>query len=194
MAFQGDTIAYIDQGLESDDHVVSLKKSQVQAKFLKFVAEWHEKEQYKYKEQLIKNSGLGKYVLAVEMKDMRSFCSEMSETIKQRPISYIPILEGALKELYASIQNIPISQAPDFQLQISSDELPQPLRTLKSNQIGNLINVSGIIINSGKTMLRGKKMKAICIGCGHELSIELSSGIEGANLPFFCTKPRTQGE
>lgn len=83
--------------------------------------------------------------------------------------------------------------APDFQLQLSSNEIPQALRTLKSNNIGSLINVSAIVINSGKTTLRGKKIIAKCRGCNHEKVFLLTSGFDGVTLPFLCQRSNDAG-
>jgi DNA replication licensing factor MCM5 len=95
---------------------------------------------------------------------------------------------------YTSIHTMPQGiEPPYFQLQLSSNEVPQALRTLKSSNIGSLINVSAIVINSGKTTLRGKKIIAKCKGCGHTREYILTCGYEGVSLPFICGKPREAG-
>jgi DNA replication licensing factor MCM5 len=95
--------------------------------------------------------------------------------------------------LYHSLVLLPESEeAPHFQLQIVSNEEPKMLRTLKSNDLGALINVNGIIINSGKTLLRGKHVVARCKGCNHEKTYVLTSGFEGIQLPFFCQRQKDQ--
>ena len=48
--------------------------------------------------------------------------------------------------------------------------------------------MNGIIINSGKTTIRGKKIVASCRQCGHEKMYTMSYGFEGLNLPLFCEK------
>jgi DNA replication licensing factor MCM5 len=84
-------------------------------------------------------------------------------------------------------------EPPYFQVQLSSNEMPQALRTLKSSHIGSLINVSAIIINSGKTTLRGKRVIAKCKGCSHLKEYFLTTGYEGVSLPFICARPREAG-
>jgi DNA replication licensing factor MCM5 len=84
-------------------------------------------------------------------------------------------------------------EPPYFQVQLSSDESPQALRTLKSSHIGSLINVSAVVINSGKTTLRGKRVLAKCKGCGHTKEYFLTSGYEGISLPFICNRPTEAG-
>ena len=124
---------------------------------------------------------------------MKNFCLDMAEAVKHQPMSYLPVLEEAVKEVYAKLYPTKAENAPTFQLQISSEELPQPLRTLKSSHLGTLINVSGIIINSGKTMLRGKSVTLQCRGCEHKITRILSTGVEGVQLPFFCERRKDQG-
>lgn len=62
------------------------------------------------------------------------------------------------------------------------------LRSLKSDSLGRLINVNGIIINAGKTVLKGRKVLARCKGCEHEKLVIVNKGLSGVSLPFFCER------
>ena len=84
-------------------------------------------------------------------------------------------------------------ECPNFQLQIVSPETAAPLRALTSANIGTLINVNGIIINSGKTTIRGKRVVARCRQCGDEKIYTLTYGFDGIELPYFCQKSKREG-
>lgn len=103
------------------------------------------------------------------------------------------ILEAALLEAYLGMNNTDLGGPVDrnvkhIQLQIASAENIQPLRKLTTQSLGKLINVTGIIINSGKTTLRGRRVKAVCKDCKNSKFIELTTGFEGVQLPRFCEK------
>lgn len=57
---------------------------------------------------------------------------------------------------------------------------------LKSKNIGQLINIGGIIINSGKSLLRGRKIEIRCRTCGNEQTMFIEKGMMGVNLPYYC--------
>lgn len=77
---------------------------------------------------------------------------------------------------------------PEFQVNIKSNEHPKALRSLKSDHIGKLINVNGIIVNAGKMQLRGKMIKLRCKNCGHEKNVTIECGMGGFASPFFCER------
>lgn len=98
-------------------------------------------------------------------------------------------------ELLSSYDSSYLDDNVEFQVQINSKENPQSLRSLKSENIRRLINVNGIIINAGKTILKGKKVIAKCKGCEHEKIFLVDKGFHGVNLPFFCEgDTRNQGQ
>ena len=86
---------------------------------------------------------------------------------------------------------------PNFQVNIISNENPKPLRALKSEHIGKLININGIIVNAGKLLLKGKKVRLVCGTCGHTKQLIVEAGMCGFSKPFFCEKsgiPIAQGD
>lgn len=96
MAFEGDIISFADQGLSNDDNRLHSKNNSiVQMKFFKFIMDWSHNGDFRYKEQLISNAGLGRYHLKVELADMEAFDQELTSLVRHRPINFIPIMEKA---------------------------------------------------------------------------------------------------
>ena len=131
---------------------------------------------------------MGDYFLNIDLSDIENYDYSLCKKIRDMPLSHINNLEKATAELYAEYnQNFDPTEL-DFQIQIVSKENAKPLRALKSKDIGKLINVNGIIINAGKTLLRGRSVKLRCRACGHEMTIFVEKGLSGINIPFFCQR------
>ena len=146
-----------------------------------------------YKDQQKANVALHKHFLKVNLSDIEQFDHGLCNLIRERPIKLMSVLEAALLEAYHSMNSTDLGGSVDksikhIQLQISSTENIQPLRALTTQSLGKLINVTGIIINSGKTSLRGRRVKAVCKDCQNTKFFELTTGFEGINLPQFCER------
>ena len=48
-----------------------------------------------------------------------------------------------------------------------SEENPKRMRGLKSEDVGKLIKIQGLIINAGKVLIKGKTVILKCKYCGH---------------------------
>jgi hypothetical protein len=57
--------------------------------------DWSHKGDFRYKEQLINNAGLGRFYLKVDLADMEAFDQELTLLVRHRPINFIPIMEKA---------------------------------------------------------------------------------------------------
>ena len=134
------------------------------------------------------NGGLGEYFVNIDLSDIENYDYSLCQRIREMPLSHINNLEKATSDLYGEYNQNFNPDELDFQIQITSKENAKPLRALKSKDIGKLINVNGIIINAGKTLLRGRKVKLRCRSCGHEMTVIVEKGLSGINVPFFCQR------
>ena len=67
------------------------------------------------------------------------------------------------------------------------------LRDLKSNLVGQMIVVPGIITNASRTAIRAAKVVVRCRNCGHEKIIPVGTGYSGVSIPRTCDNMRNPG-
>lgn len=139
-----------------------------------------------YRNQLIDNGGLGDYFISVDLADLDAYDFKLTQKIRDNPSAHLANMERVAAEVYATYNTDFDPNEISFQVQIVSKQNSMPLRDLKSKLINKLINVNGIIINAGKTLLKGTKIKIRCRTCGHEQLKVISKGLNELKMPYFC--------
>lgn len=191
--FDGGEIFYSDQNQVISQPILNDPMQSLNdglLRFRKFLREWQVNQQYIYREQIKDNAANHNYYIEVDFDDLNNFDSIISQQIRFRPADYQPIFEQAVHEVYSGLANIPIESIPRFQVQIFSNENPKLLRELKSNLLHQLITVSGIIVNSGKAQLKGRKIVLQCKACRHTKILEVGCGLASINMPRYCESNR----
>lgn len=56
--------------------------------------------------------------------------------------------------------------------------------------VGKLVVVPGIIVASGKPVIKAKVIVAQCKGCQNKITLRVGPGFGGVNLPRVCSVPR----
>ena len=163
------------------------------SRFKKFLREWQTNQSYIYRDQLKDNVANTNYVLEVDFDDINNFDSILSHQLRSKPSEFHPIFEKAVKEVYASLANIPIETIPDFQVEVFSYENPRLLRELNATYLNQMVTVSGIVVNANKSQVRAKKLTVKCKGCGDRRNIDLPPGISYLSIPRMCQAPRDNG-
>lgn len=143
-------------------------------------------DEYIYRKQLISNGGLGNYFISIELEDLEAYDFNLTDKFRLQPLSHLEGLEESAAELYATYNTEFDPSSTSFQIQITSKENSMPLRDLKSQLINRLINVNGIIINAGKTLLKGTKITIKCRSCGHQKLSLVPKGLNELKMPYFC--------
>jgi len=152
MSLEADEIFYADQNL-ANEQPDTFNSNEVLKKFKHFLREWTVENQFIYRDQLVNNCSLEKPFVSVNLGDVESFDFRLSCELRGKPLAHIPILERAAQELYGSFDiHRTAKDLPSFQINILSNENPKALRALKSEHIGKLININGIIVNAGKML------------------------------------------
>ena len=75
---------------------------------------------------------------------------------------------------------------------IRSDDHPLKIRSIKSQMIGRLFVVSGIIISTTKPYIKASALKVQCRNCNHVRVIDVPPG-EFPFVPHFCEGSVGQG-
>jgi len=191
--YDGQEIFYADQNQASINPAI-VNPLQVLteglSRFKKFLREWQTNQSYIYRDQMKDNVANNTYILEVDFDDISNYDTILSHQLRNNPADFHPIFEKAVKEVYASLANIPIESIPDFQVQIFSFENPKPLRELKSSCLNQLITVSGIIVNANKAQIRAKKLTVKCRQCNDRRIIDVNPGFSFLNIPRTCQAPR----
>lgn len=105
----------------------------------------------------------------------------------------IPILEESLKSLYLSLKIVENHEDVEtFQIILHSDEIPRPLRELRSDNIGQLVKVQGIVIQISDSMIKGLNLKLACRFCNHNLWLKVEHGYASVNFPTKCENNNQQ--
>ena len=183
---QGDEIFFVDQNLgnQNDNNLTAHKLS---LQFQEFLKEWHVENSFVYREQLLHNGELENYYIKINFEDIETFDLKLSMELRSKPMYHLPLLEEAVNKLYGSINiNKTIDELPKFQVQIVSGENPKKIRDLKSEDIGNLTKIDGIVINAGEVLIKGKEVVLECKSCGHQKHLILEHGISGIIAPSKC--------
>jgi len=74
----------------------------------------------------------------------------------------------------------------NWQVQISSNQEPMALRHLKSELIGKLVTVKGIIVNASKNFIKGRVIAIQCKQCQNMKFLDIGCGLDGIVLPRIC--------
>jgi len=196
---ESEQIFYSDQNLASDPRgqtFLDQRKythEEVATKFKQFIRDWTCKNSYIYREQLLANYTHNNYYIRVDLDDINNFDIKLGSLISEQPLEYHQDLERATKEALSSlILNIDI-EVPNFQVQLISDQNPKALRQLKSDLLGKLITVRGIITSANKVQLKSKRMSLQCKNCSYKKWVDVGPGIPSFSIPRFCDKSNEPG-
>jgi len=199
MFSEGDQIFYSDQNLASGASGQSFLEQrkytheEVATKFKQFIRDWTFKNSYIYREQLVANYTHNNYYLKVDIDDINNFDIKLGSLISEQPLEYHQDLERATKEALSSLIMSMDVEVPNFQVQLTSDQNPKALRHLKSDLLGKLVTVRGIITSANKVQLKSKKMSLECKNCGNKKIIAVGPGIPSFSIPRFCDKTTERG-
>ena len=184
----------MDQGMIGDN-VEQLGQLEMNRKFKNFLHTWQIDNEFVYRKQLISNGQLGEYYLRVSMEDLKIYDEKIASDVRYKPMFYTPLLERAIKELYAKYNpNCDLFSLSDFQLQLVSSENPRYLRSLKSDQIGQVVHITGIIISAGSIQIKALNVIMKCGSCKTEKRESVEKGLNGFYLPAFCDINKNTGD
>lgn len=196
--FEGPNVFYSEQNLQYGnnaqdsasgspiDHNLALKLFKV------FVKSWSENNQLVYRNQLIDNAENENYILSINVNALSKFSEQLYSELCKHPSEFLPVFEQATKELYQEFKNN--DQSPNFQIQLYSDEIPKPLRYLKSSVLNELVTIQGIIVNISRIFIRSSVLAVQCTNCKHTLFIKVQMGMGSIMVPRMCQAAQDQAQ
>ena len=152
---------------------------------------------YVYRDQLKRKYNLQQYNLEVDLEDLTSFDEKLRDLVLKQPADYLPLFEDGAKEGADEITHPrPADQADvqDIQVMIySSSAIPSGIRTLKSDQVAQLVHLPGIVIAASGIKAKATKIAIQCRTCQNLINdIKVNPGLEGYALPRKCTTDQPQ--
>lgn len=197
MSFDGEQIFYTDQNLASNNQAdVDARfytNEEVLNKFKYFLKEWTKANTFIYRDQLLSNAASGKFFVKVDLDDINNFDTKLGSQVSNRPLDFHSTLEQAATETYCQLTLIELSEIKSFQVQIISEQQPVPLRNLKSDLLGKLVTVQGIITSASKVQIKAKHLTLKCKNCGDIKHMDIAKGLASFFLPRICAKAAEPG-
>ena len=191
--FEGDQVYYANQNF-NQGHNDGSSPIEIARKFEAFIKNWNVQNEFIYRDQLIKNGSMNDFSIRVSLLDLEYFDFKLSVEIRSKPFTNLPVLEKAAKELYLSFDlNRKSSDVPDFQVQFISSQEIRRIRNIKSEDIGKIVSLTGIIIKSSRVLLKARKIVLQCKKCKHLKELDVDHGFVSMSIPVFCERPRGIG-
>merc|ERR1719310_1869071 len=195
----------------ADGQEYEVEPDQLASKFKKFIKEFKYRAPdagsanigtMKYRDQFQQNCVQGYYYLEVNLNDIDTPDSDgevLAHCLKQRPSTYLPVCERALKELYVELvkkegDDLP-SKAPSIQLMLTYDidlegsfgtMKPLKIRQLCSDQVEKLCVIQGIVVSARKSRHKARKVCLKCSNCENYREIYVAAGFNAAHIPAAC--------
>merc|ERR1719253_2489301 len=156
----------------------------------------------KYREMFQNNVDQGYYYLEINLNDLDKLGPDgevLAHCLKQRPSTYLPVCERALKEPYIELvkkenDDLP-SKAPGIQLMLTYDidlegsfGTMKPLKTrqLTSDQVEKLVVIQGIVVSARTSRHKARKVCLKCSNCENYREITVGAGFTAAHVPGQC--------
>lgn len=197
MSFDGEQIFYTDQNLAgnvpSDLQDRIYTNEEVLNKFKYFLKEWTKANTFIYRDQLKSNAAAGKYFIKVDLDDINNFDMKLGWQVSRRPLEFHSILEQAATEVYCQLTPYDQKDLKTFQVQIISEQQPVPMRHLKSDLLGRLVTVQGIITSASKVQVKAKTLVIRCRNCGDTKRLDIGKGFASFLIPRMCAKAANPG-
>lgn len=127
--------------------------------------------------------------VTVSIDSIMGYDNQLGHLIFNEPERCLELFEQAITKYAREITD----DVPQIQVLLTTKAEPTPLRQIDSNLIKKLIVVPGLVISTTPVSSRATKIKAVCSGCGHVLTIECKNS--GFSLPRKCQrqKPKEGG-
>lgn len=194
MNLDGDQVFFVDQNL-GNAPTDTLTPQELKNRYKEFLREYMVDNEYVYRHHLVSNGGLDNFYIRIDLEDLDKYDMKIAMELRSKPISTLPLLEEATKELYKAFD---MGQGeryvPDFQVQILSNGNPKQLRGLKSEDIGSVIKLQAIIVNSSKVVIKGRVVTLECRFCGHEKRMIQEHGFTSLKMPRYCETKVNKGD
>ncbi|CAG8496598.1 643_t:CDS:10 [Diversispora eburnea] len=160
-----------------------------ESKFYNFVDQFRVEEHFVYREKIKRNAEGRKFNLVVQMDHLDEADRNLSDKLKSNPADILPLFETAVTNLAKKL--LQDESILLFQVLLRSNDSIQDLRKLNSNNISQLVRVSGIIIAATNLTAKATHIQIMCKTCRQYKMIHVAGGFSGIQLPRSCDSDPT---
>uniref|UniRef100_A0A914E9H7 DNA replication licensing factor MCM5 n=1 Tax=Acrobeloides nanus TaxID=290746 RepID=A0A914E9H7_9BILA len=185
---------FAQDGYQDEGREMLAEYKQTAEQFKKFIREYTVGGfGFIYREQLKRNCNLGEYFLEVNFGDLKLYDEQAAMKLKNAPLRFTSALEAAAKEVAYMLtssekkEDIKEDNMQDIQVHVNYNDMPIPIRKLKSTDVSKLVKISGIIVAASQVRSRAIMASLQCRTCRHTIKdIKIKPGLEGFQLPRTC--------
>ncbi|CAG8549978.1 160_t:CDS:10, partial [Acaulospora colombiana] len=163
----------------------------IESKFYNFVDQFRVEEHFIYRyyeilklEKIKRNAEGRHYKLDVQIEHLDEVDRSLSDKLKASPAEVLPLFEMAVQNL--AKQLLSDESIPSFQILLRSKDTIQNLRKLSSDNISQLVHVSGIIIAATNLTAKATHIQIMCKTCRQYKTMPVAGGFSGIQLPRAC--------
>jgi DNA replication licensing factor MCM5 len=171
-----------------------LPASETQRIFKDFIRTFRDKHRFIYREKLLQNYRRRKYFLEVKVKDLNSYDPRLLEILQKEPNKVINLFEHALRVVVSELLMTPLLEISNFQVLLSSSQNCVRMRDLGATDVNALLQISGIVISSGRSTAKAHTVTLRCRSCGDSISVKCTEPYQGISIPRKCRKSQNVRE
>ncbi len=159
----------------------------VRERFYEFLRSFRDRSGYKYQERIKQMIAMGQRSLIVDFNDLYVFDTQLARTFIEQPDHALRQASEALREAVAQESPEYAEQAPRLKVRLRGLPRPTPLRKIRSDHIGKLVMIEGILVRATKP--KEKIVKARFLHCTDEGCHEFDWPPEGEIREETLEKP-----
>jgi DNA replicative helicase MCM subunit Mcm2 (Cdc46/Mcm family) len=142
---------------------------------------------YKYREALADMASAGRVSLTIDFDDLISFDADLASELKDKPNEILPKANAAVGDAMRVENMLYASKVKNFKARFKGLDETVPLRSLKSQHMGRLIMLQGIITRQSNVKQQLKIGVFQCPRCNEKMVREQTG--TAMNMPTECENP-----
>ena len=172
------------QTLFSSGNVLS--PSEAQSRFRDFIRTFRVKHTFVYREKLLQNFRKKRHCIEVNLRDLNTYDPLLQDILQKEPNKIAHLFEQALRVVLSDLTMIPLSDIHAPQLLLRSSQKPVRMRDLCASDVNALLQISGIIISSGKSTAKAQNVALKCRSCHSIIQQKCTEPFQGVSIARHC--------
>jgi DNA replication licensing factor MCM5 len=160
--------------------------SEAQKRFRGFIRTFRVKNQFVYREKLLQNFRRKLYFLEISLRDLSSYDPELQDAVQKEPCKFISLFELALRQVVSDLTLASLSEISVPQLLLKSTQKSVNMRELNASDVNGLLQISGIVISSGRACAKAELVALRCRSCRSIIRRKCTGPFQGVNVPRHC--------
>ena len=181
----GARVYFSDQNLNPNSQVEGTN-THFDNQFKTFLQHFNRDNTLIYKKRIEYQIRSRRYVLPVDVSDLRSFDEQLFDRLTATPLDILGIMEKSVQNyVQERLDEYPLEKIEEWQVVLRSDDHPIRIRDIKSGMVSKMFVISGIIISTTKPYIKASCLKLQCRSCLSHKTINLQPG-QWPYIPTYC--------